>query len=130
MMDREDIRDLHGRFEERVNMSPGELEAWGDSDNFGVYEERKSGGEQIDTPREDAIRLLETPVSDWEDTDDGFNEVDEANQLLSFTSRMQGVEQGDPMPGTDPELSRRDASLLNWGVDPNERSDFVGDRQR
>jgi hypothetical protein len=40
------------------------------------------------------------------------------------------VDQGDPMPGTDPALSKRDASLLNWGRDPNpDTSDFTGDRQ-
>jgi len=54
--------------------------------------------------------------------------VQEAEQLLNFTSRMQGNESGEPMPGSDPPLSRRDASLLNWGVDVDEESDFVGDR--
>jgi len=42
---------------------------------------------------------------------------------------MSEAEQGDPMPDTDPELSKRDASLLNWGFDPNpDKRDFVGDR--
>lgn len=119
------------RFRERVNMTPGELRSWKESDNFGVYEERKSGGEDILTPVNDAIRLLETPKSEWRDVDDGFNEIEEANQLLGFTSRMQGAEQGDPMPGTDPPLSKRDASLINWAFDPNsDESDFVGDSQR
>jgi len=110
-------------------MSPGELRAFGESDNFGVYEDKKSGGQPIDEPREDVIRLLETPKDQWADEDDGFNEVTEANEVLGFVGRMSKAEQGEPMPGTDPELSKRDSSLLNWGFDPNpDRSDFTGDR--
>ena len=123
--------ELYDRFNDRVNMSVAELEAWKNSENFDTYAEKKAGGEDIQTPVNDAIQLLETPKSEWEDVDDGFNEVEEANQLMSFTSRMQGVEQGDPMAGSDPELSKRDASLINWGVDPSPgRMDFEGDRQR
>ena len=123
--------DVFEAFNDRVNMTVGELEAWKDSDNFDVYADQKSGGEDITTPVNDAIRLLETPKDEWGDKDDGFNEVEEANQLLSFTSRMQGVESGDPMPNTDPKLSKRDASLINWAFDPNpNKLDFTGDRQR
>lgn len=126
-----DIDSVFGEFNDLVNMSPGELEAWGESDNYKEYKKRKSGGEPIDKPREDILRLKRTPKSQWEDKDDGFNEVKEANQAISFISRMRGGEQGDPMPNTDPELSKRDASLLNWGFDISpEKSDFVGDRQR
>jgi len=118
-------------FHDTVNMSPGELEAFGQSDNFDIYADRKSGGQPIDEPREDVIQLLETPKDEWRDVDDGFNEIEEANEVLAFTGRMSEAEQGDPMPGTDPPLSKRDASLLNWGLDPNpDESDFVGDRQR
>lgn len=112
-------------------MTNTELEAWADSDNYQAYKQRKNKGQQIDEPRRDVMRLMDTPKSEWEDSDsDGFNEVAEANEVIGFVSRMRGVEQGNPMPGTDPELSRRDASLLNWGFDPNEGRDFVGDRQR
>lgn len=126
-----DVDDVYSRFQETVNMSPSELEAWGDSENFDVYADRKSGGQPIDEPREDVLRLLETPKSQWQHKDDGFNEVKQANEVLGFVGRMSKAEQGDPMPGTNPPLSRRDASLLNWGFDPNPgRSDFTGDRQR
>jgi len=122
------VDDVFEDFNDRVNMSVSELEDWKESEQFDTYAEKKSGGENINKPVDDAIRLLETPKDDWEDTDDGFNEVEEANQLLSFTSRMQGNESGEPMPGSDPPLSKRDASLISWGFDPNERSDFTGDR--
>jgi len=50
---------------------------------------------------------------------------------LSFVGRMSENNKGEPIPGTDPELSKRDASLLSWGFDANEdRQDFSGDRQR
>jgi len=125
------VDDVFDEFNDRVNMSPGELEAFGESDNFDEYESRKSGGQPIDEPREDVLRLLDTPKSEWRDEDDGFNEVEEAEEAINFINRMSAGENGDPMPDTDPELSKRDASLLNWGRDENpDRSDFVGDRQR
>lgn len=127
-----DDRDrVYDDFTQNVNMSPGELEAWADSDNYDVYEQRKSGGQPIDEPREDVLRLLDTPKSEWKDEADGFNEIEEASEVNAFISRMSAGEQGDPMPNTDPPLSKRDASLLNWGRDPNPgESDFTGDRQR
>ena len=112
-------------------MTPSELDGWADSENYDAYEERKTGGQPIDEPREDVQRLLETPKDQWRDVDDGFNEVEQAEEAVNFVNRMSAGENGDPMPGTDPPLSKRDASLLNWGFDPNpDESDFVGDRQR
>lgn len=120
---------VYEQFHDRVNMTSGELAAWADSDNYQAYKERKSGGQPISEPRSDVRRLLDTPKDQWRDVDDGFNEVAQANEVLAFTGRMKANEQGDPMPGTDPELSKRDASLLNWGFDPNpDRRDFVGDQ--
>jgi len=128
-MANDSIGSLYDEFEARVNMSVDELRDWKDSEQFDTYAENKSGGEDIEQPVDDAIRLLETPEDEWKEADDGFNEVEEAEQLLDFTSRMQGVDSGEPMSGSDPPLSKRDASLLNWGVDPNpQREDFEGDR--
>lgn len=126
-----EIDELFGDFTDTVNMSVGELESWKDSDNFAEYTKRKSGGQPPTEPIDDAIRLLETNKSGWEDKDDGFNEVEEANELINFVDRMSKNNRGDPIPDTDPELSKRDASLLSWAFDPNpDTSDFVGDRQR
>jgi len=123
--------EVFREFQDRVNMSPGELESWRDSENRDIYADRKGGGQPIDEPLDDVIQLLETPKSDWQDKDDGFNEIEQANEVLAFTGRMKEAEQGDPMSGSDPSLSKRDASLLNWGLDPNPgKSDFTGDRQR
>lgn len=131
MSDEDSVDDVFGEFNDTVNMSPGELDAWEESENRAVYVDRKSGGQPADEPLDDVRRLLETPKDEWADEDDGFNEVTEANEVLAFVGRMSEAEQGEPMPGTDPELSKRDASLLSWGRDPNPKSrDFVGDRQR
>lgn len=120
---------VHDELDALVNMQANEVESWLESDQFDAYADAKSGGESPREPAEDMIQLLETPKSDWQDVDDGFNEVEEAKQAISFISRMRGNESGDPITGTDPELSKRDASLINWGFDPNpKRSDFVGDR--
>jgi hypothetical protein len=130
----EDMRrvdEVFAEFNARVNMSPQEIDAWDDSLNFEIYSEQKAGGEDIDKVHSDIIRLLETPKNEWSAKDDGFNEVEEANQAIDFIDRMRGVEPGDPMDESAPPLSKRDASLLNWGFDPNPRqSDFTGDLQQ
>lgn len=105
-------------------MTVAELRDWKESDNFEAYKDVKSGGENITKPVNDVISLLQTPKSDW-----GDSELNEANQLNSFVSRMRGVESGDDIPGSSPGLSKRDASLINWGFDPNpRREDFEGDK--
>jgi len=109
-------------------MGPGELEDWKGSEQFEKYTEAKSGGQEPTEPIDDAIRLLETPKADWSCEDDGFNECEQAEELVNFNSRMSANESGDPITGTDPPLSKRDASLLSWGKDVNEdRADFDGD---
>jgi len=119
-----DLDKVYDEFKDNTNMTADELEAWKDSDQFDAYEDVKSGGEDINEPVNDAIDLLETPKDEWTS-----NDVDEAEQLNSFVSRMRGVNSGDPIPGSDPDLSKRDASLINWGFDPNPgRKDFKGDK--
>ena len=113
-----DPRDVHDELDDMVNMTPGELEDLTETKNWDIYGEQKSGGEELDKPVDDMIRLLETPADEYEDADDGFNEVEEANQAISFLSRMKGVEDGEPMPNSDPPMSKRDMSLMAWGFDP------------
>lgn len=131
MKDQGVVDEVFEEFNEAVNMDMGELEAWEESDNREVYGERKSGGQSLDEPLDDIMRLKSTPKSEWEDKDDGFNEVEQAEEAVNFINRMSAGEQGEPMADTDPGLSKRDASLLNWGHDPNpDEMDFEGDRQR
>lgn len=112
-------QEIHDELANATNMTPSELDDLKETNNWDIYGERKSGGEDLAEPVDDMIRLLETPASEYEDKDDGFNEVEEANQALSFLGRMKGVEDGDPMPDSDPPMSKRDMSLLAWGYDPD-----------
>jgi hypothetical protein len=122
------VDDIFGEFQDSVNMGAGELRDWRDSEQFEAYTEYKSGGQEPTEPINDAIRLLETPKAEWSCEDDGFNECEQAEELVNFNSRMSANESGDPIPGTDPPLSKRDASLISWGQDPNpDRKDFDGD---
>jgi len=115
----DDPMDVHDELASLTNMTPGQCR------NFELYGEEKSGGEELTKPVDDMIRLLETPATDYEDTDDGFNEVEEANQAISFINRMKGNEPGDPIEGTDPPLSKRDMSLYAWGYDPDQNDGFL-----
>ena len=111
-------QDIHDELAQATNMTADELRDLKETENWDIYGERKSGGEDLNEPVDDMIRLLETPASQYEDKDDGFNEVEEANQALDFLSRMKGVEDGEDMPDSDPGMSKRDMSLLAWGYDP------------
>jgi len=117
-------QEIHDELANATNMTVGELRDLKESKNWEIYGEQKSGGEDLNKPVDDMIRLLETPASEYEDTNDGFNEVEEANQALSFLGRMKGVEDGEPMPNSDPPMSKRDMSLLAWGYDPDEDDRF------
>jgi len=120
----DDPMKIHDELANATNMTPSELDDLTETKNWDIYGERKSGGEDLNEPVDDMIRLLETPASEYEDTDDGFNEVEEANQALSFLARMKGVEDGEPMPNSDPPMSKRDMSLLAWGYDPEPEDNF------
>jgi len=131
MPNKDPVKQAFTDFQDTVNMTASELEAWEDSDNRDIYLKQKSGGQPAGEPLADVQRLVDTPKSEWRDKDDGFNEVEEAREVTAFVARMSAAEQGDAMPDSDPALSKRDASLLEWGFDASEgSSDFVGDRQR
>lgn len=119
-------QEVHDAVDEATNMTVTELEAFKRSDNFEEYADRKTGGQPATEPVDDAIELLETPKSQYDD-----ELADEGRELLGFLSRSVSDSAGEPMPGTDPPLSKDTAEDLAWGWDPfPDRSDFTGDRQR
>jgi len=120
-----DPQQIHDELASATNMAPDQLRALQDSDTFAEYADAKSGGEAPEKPVNDMIRLLETPRDEYSCEDDGFNECEEGQQALSFISRMQGNEQGEPIPGTEPPVSKRDMSLYAWGVDPDQNDGFL-----
>jgi hypothetical protein len=115
---------LHDRFERVTNLDADELREVKDSERNRVYKERNSDAAQPgDEPLDDAIRLAETPASEWEDKDDAFNEVEEARELLDFVDRTaaQGASRDKDramIPEEEPHYGKQEMSLVRWGVDP------------
>lgn len=118
-----DPQEIHDELANATNMTPDQLRRMKDTPEWEAYGEAKSGGEDLNEPVNDMIRLLETPASEYEDEDDGFNEVEEANQALDFLSRMKGVDEGEPVGDTG--ISKRDFSLYGWGFDPDQDDGFL-----
>lgn len=116
-------QEIHDELANATNMTPDQLDRMKDTPEWQAYGEAKSGGEDLNKPVNDMIRLLETPASEYRDVDDGFNEVEEANQALSFLSRMKGNEPGEPVGDTG--ISKRDFSLYGWGFDPDQNDGFM-----
>ena len=101
-----------------------ELEAFQESEYNEAYLESNSEQAQPgDEPLEDAIRLLETPADEYRDLDDGFNEVEEAEELLDFQRRTQGQIESQGLGEnylTDArDMTKREAASIRWGIDPD-----------
>jgi len=120
-----DPRQIHDELANATNMTPDQLRRLKETDNFERYGEEKSGGEDLDQPVDDMIRLLETPADQYSCEDDGFNECEQGQQALSFLARMKGNDSGDPISGTEPPVSKRDMSLYAWGFDPGQNDGFL-----
>jgi len=122
--------ELYERFEAAVNVTAEELREFQDS----LYNERylESNSEQSqpgDEPLEDAIELLETPADEWRDLDDGFNEVEEAEELLDFQRRTQGQIKsqglGENYLTDERDMTKREAASIRWAIDPDEEREWL-----
>jgi len=114
----------YDRVESVTNLDVAELEAFQESKYNEAY--LASNSEQAqpgDEPLEDAIRLLETPADEYRDLDDGFNEVEEAEELLDFQRRTQGqIESqglGENYLTDAKDMTKREAASIRWGIDPD-----------
>jgi len=121
---------LHDRVDEVTNLSADELRAFQRSEYNEAYNNAKSDAAQpVDEPLEDAIRLLETPASEYRDVDDGFNEVDEARELLSFQRRTQAQIASQGLGSnflTETEnMQKREAASIRWGIDPDDEREWL-----
>ena len=103
--DQSEIDDTYQQFTDTVNMTASEIRDWGDHDCSDTASVKPQ------EVRDRVVNLLETPKEDW-----GDEEVDDANRVISFVSRMRGVEQGE---ATEDCPSDRDISLMNWGYRPD-----------
>jgi hypothetical protein len=122
--------DLHDRVEATVNLDVEELEAFQDSQFNEAYLEQASEAAQPgDEPLEDTIRLLETPRYQYEDVDDGFNEVDQSLELLDFQRRTQAQIESQGLGRnflTDLEvMQKREAASIRWGIDPDPEREWL-----
>jgi len=116
--------ELYDRVESVTNLDVAELEAFQESKYNEAYLESNSEQAQPgDEPLEDAIRLLETPADEYRDLDDGFNEVEEAEELLDFQRRTQGqIESqglGENYLTDAKDMTKREAASIRWGIDPD-----------
>ena len=122
--------ELYNRVEETVNLSVDDLFAFKRSEYNEEYNARKSDQTQAkDEPLDDVIRLLSTPPEAWKDEDDGFNEVQEAEELLDFQRRTQAqiASQGLGMNflGDDRDMTMREAASIRWGIDPDDDREWL-----
>jgi hypothetical protein len=116
--------ELHDRVTETVDLTAGELRDFRDSElNQAYLDENSEQAQDGNEPLNDAITLLDTPADEWRDEDDGFNEVEQARELLDF-HRSKGGQVNESGLGenylTDrEEMQRAEAQMVRWGDDPD-----------
>jgi len=121
----ERARALAAEFRELTNLDADQLRRFRDSDlNQQYLEANSSEAQPGNEPLDDTIRLLETPVEQWRDVDDGFNEIQEAEENISFNKRSQAQIESQGLGKNyldDAETMQvREASSIRWGFDPDD----------
>lgn len=101
----EEIEERYQEFQDMVNMSASEIEEWGEK------ECSDKASQNPDKVRSRVVSLLRTNKEDW-----GDEEYDDAGKVISFISRMKGVDGGDKPSEDCP--TKRNISLMNWGFNP------------
>jgi len=121
---------LHDRIDEVTNLTADELRAFKGSDFNEKYNRVKSDAAQPgDEPLDDVIQLLETPASEYQDVDDGFNEIEEGRELLNFQRRTQAQIAAQGLGEnylTDLEVMQvSEAASIRWGIDPDDEREWL-----
>ena len=96
------VDDVYKKFSSLVNMSASELERWADSPCSREASLTRA-------PIKRVLGLLRKNKDDWD-----ANDVKQANRVISFISRMRGVEDSDNV-SEDCPYSKKQISLRNWG---------------
>lgn len=99
------IDEVYKKFHKLVNMSVSELKKWAENPCSKQASLSRA-------PINRVIKLLETPKEKW-----GSSQVKQANRVISFISRMSGVEGGKEIKLKDGTTcpSKKVISLRNWG---------------
>jgi hypothetical protein len=123
--------ELHDRFTDVVNLSVAEMQSFIKSDYNRAYLERNSDMSQPgNEPIEDVIRLAQTPRDEWSDEDDGFNEVQEAREMLNYNRRNLGAIRANglgnnTLPGELNDMTMIEAASIRWGIDPDSDREWL-----
>lgn len=99
------IDEAYKKFKSVVNMSKSAIERWAESPCS-----KKASLSRAPIKR--VIKLLETKKEDWTSAS-----ASQGLKVYGFVSRMKNAEQGKPM-SEECKMSKRDASLMNWGHKP------------
>jgi hypothetical protein len=102
-------RDIYREFVDAVNMSPGELQRWLETDESKAAGEHRGGGESIghESGRK-ILRLLGRRRSELTESD-----YQHMQKVVAFVRRKTAQR-----PHGDLSRSRWRHSLMNWGHDP------------
>ena len=107
----DDAREVRRDFEDAVNMAPGELEDWLETDESKAVGQKDGGGESVGhASGRRIVELRRAKVADLEDDD-----YDHMTKVVGYVHRH--LQQGPPQK-EDTGSSRWRASLMNWGHDP------------
>lgn len=102
-------RDIYREFTDAVNMTPGELDKWLQTDDSQAVGQHRGGGESIghETGRK-IVRLLRRKRSELTEGD-----YKHMQKVVAFIRRKTAQR-----PHGDLSHSRWRYSLMNWGHDP------------
>jgi len=106
------VDEVYKKFSSLVNMSASELEKWAESPCSREASLTRA-------PIKRVLNLLKKKKDEWD-----ANDVKQANRVISFISRMSGVEDSDNV-SEDCPYSKKQISLRNWGRKSIDMSNMI-----
>jgi len=120
-----DPQEIGEAVREVTNLTADQLRTVRDSPiNEAYLEDNSEQAQPGDEPIDDTIRLLETPIEEYRDVDDGFNEVEQGTELLKYHARVQPAIESRGLGSNfvDPQetVTKQEHASTRWGVDPDD----------
>jgi len=106
----DDKDKIRQEFQDRVNMAPGELEAWLKTDESRSVGDT-SGSKAESTGHKSGRRIIEIKRKNKEELDD--SDYQHMRKVINYLKRHLAQQ-----PGGDVEDAKWRYSLMNWGHDP------------